>query len=151
MGLFGKKYPLKADIKVEEKWSISTGHTDRGVLFVRMNNGLRDLAGHPDYPFQVGIAIPLRDKNENGLPTPNEQKSLDVIEEEIYQKICFDNEILLATILTFPEVREFSFYASDPEVVKERFFLAKNSISSHELQLNIQKDKDWKVYKALSK
>jgi len=147
MKLFAKKYPPKNEMKIVEKWAIATGRMNNSLMFIRFNQGLREIAGHPDYPFQVGIAIPLEDMNEHGMPTRLEQKLFNDIENKIFDELAGDNELLLANILTFPGVREFSLYAGDPKLVEARFMELRNSISSHELQLSIQVDKDWKVYK----
>ncbi|HLD94234.1 MAG TPA: hypothetical protein VI703_08565, partial [Anaerolineales bacterium] len=69
MKLFAKKYPPKNEMKIVEKWAIATGRMNNSLMFIRFNQGLREIAGHPDYPFQVGIAIPLEDMNEHGMPT----------------------------------------------------------------------------------
>jgi hypothetical protein len=150
MKFFKKKFVPKPGLVIKEQWSVSRGRENNAPIFIRSNTGLKEIAGHPEYPFQVGVAIPLKETNEHGLPTPMEQKSLDSIEDQIFEKLAHDNEVLIATILTFPGVREFSFYAGNKELVKSRFEELKKSIDSHELQLNIQEDKDWKIYKSFS-
>lgn len=140
-------FPPKSELTVGDSWVMGQGIQDGAPIFIRSNTALREIAGHPEYPLQVGIAIPLKDTNEHRLPTDKEAELLWEIEDKIEEMLTSDNELILATILTFPGVREFSLYASDVEIVKARFEALQKSVKSHELQLNVQEDKSWEVFK----
>jgi len=46
-------------------------------------------------------------------------------------------------------MREFVFYTREPDRVKERMMELRERIPSHELQLSIQSDRDWRIYAKL--
>jgi len=48
---------MKNDI--EEAWNISEGRYEGHRLLVRQNVGARSIIGNAQYPFRLGIAIPL--------------------------------------------------------------------------------------------
>jgi hypothetical protein len=147
--MFRKKNPSIDSITVQEDWSISQGIYDENVIFIRINNGLRKLAGHPEYAHQVGIAVPLNNPNEHGLPESDEGEELGVIEEHLLDSLLTDNESLFVGAITTGGMREFVFYTSSPEQVVNKFKTIQKIISTHELQLLIQLDKDWRTFKNL--
>ena len=104
-------------------------------------------AGHPEYSHQVGIAVPLNKPNEHGFPQNEEFDQLNEIEDLISKRLEVDNESLLVGILTTDGMRGFVLYTSDPAAIKTKFEELSGLIQSHELQLMIQLDKAWSVYK----
>ncbi len=65
-GLFKKR---AAAYPVETQWSVGTGQRAGKPIFVRRNTSAASLAGHRDYRFRVGVAIPLKEPNPDGLPS----------------------------------------------------------------------------------
>ncbi len=52
-------------------------------MFIRRNEFAKILATHPEYSYRVGIAIPLLEPNDQGLPTNTEIESLNIIEDKL--------------------------------------------------------------------
>lgn len=148
--MFRKKYPAIDSIVVQENWGISQGVYDGNVIFIRINNGLKGLARHPEYAHQVGIALPLNYPNEHGLPESGEGEELSVIEDHLVDSLLIKNESLFVGAITTGGMREFVFYTSNPDQVVSKFKAIQELVSSHELQLMIQLDKDWQTFKNLS-
>lgn len=65
---------------------------------------------------------------------------------EIFEK---NKEAILVGTLTMPTFREFVLYASVPELIAQRFEELKQLIKSHEVQMVINEDKDWQIYKGI--
>jgi len=147
MPLFGKKYPSRDQIDTEGTWSMSQGTHEGKPIIARVDTGYREIAGHPEYAHQVGIAVRLASPDETGLPASEEFDPLTVIEDALCESLETENESLLVCVLTTGGMREFVFYTTAPEKVTEKFILLEARITSHEIQLMIQPDKSWSVYK----
>jgi hypothetical protein len=143
---FTKKSPTPKQLPIDGPWSVSQGKHDGNILIVRSNKGYKDFGRIAGYEHQVGIAVPLRAPDPDGLPSPAEDAKLGRIEDALCASLEQQMESLLVAIITTNGMREFVFYTREPEHVKQRFAGLRRSITSHEIQLMIQPDKKWKVY-----
>lgn len=146
MRLFGKKYPSRQDLVVTNDWTVIHGLLNGRPLITRFNVGLKELAGHPDYDHQVGIAVPLETPNDHGLPGVEEDRQLGQVEDAIANVLEEGHESLLAGVISTGGMREFVFYTSDPAAVRQKFERLCEEITSHRIQLMIQQDPRWSVY-----
>ena len=144
-----KRYPPKAQLQLQEAWSFAQGEYRGKPLITRCNTGLTEIAGHPEYAHQVGVAVPLKHPTPQGLPTREEAVELDAIEDLLAQSLQENNQSLFAAVLSTGGMREFVFYTSDQEYVKWKFEEIRQSIHTHQIQLMIQSDPTWSVYKQL--
>ena len=149
MGLKGAqpKTPLKTPIV--GPWSVAEGKHGGRAMFVRRNTGYREFESVPGYEHQDGIAVPLRNAEENGLPGPVELALLGEIEEIICGLLEEQAESILVAVITTSGMQEFVFYTRDPHCVQKRFEELRKRINSHEIQLMIQSDKTWRIYAQL--
>lgn len=133
-----------------DTWSIGQDITEGKPMFVRVRNGLKEAAGHPSYPFQIGVAIPLLNPTEDGLTTNTEADELGKIEDLLVEKLTTNNQSVFAMVITFNGMREFVFYASEwkPEFFEQEV----KSINSgaHELQFMMKRDPKWDTFIQLS-
>lgn len=72
---------------------------------------------------------------------------LQEIEHKITPVLQQNNESILVAMLTTNSMRELIIYTSNPEGVKAKFEQLKAEVSTHELQMIIQVDKDWSIFK----
>lgn len=142
--MFRRKQPIYPS---DSKWSVLTGEQNGKPIFIRRNESGKKLAKHPDYSFRIGIAIPLLDPNEHGLPSNNEMESLNVIEDALISSFEANQESLLVLSITTNGMREFVFYSRNPDIV--RLVLPKISSENkpYEFQHYIEEDKKWELYK----
>lgn len=127
-------------------WSVRETKLEGDEFLIRVCVGLKEAIGHPDYPYQVGIAVPLNWKTESGIVSKLESAPLNEIEMEIEKKILTKGTRFVA-VLTGRNMREFIFYTSEPKVVEENIRQLKIKIKSHELQSVVQDDPEWNTYK----
>jgi hypothetical protein len=120
-------------------------------MIIRANEGLRGCTGHPEYPYRVGIAVPFVAPDDEGLPSSDEIPQLDSVEDTIFGVLSTENESLLAVVITTCGMREFVLYTGAPEQVKVKFEKLKGMIETHRLQMIIEVDKSWNVYKEFSR
>ena len=144
---FRKKYPPMDDINAESGWQIARGEYEGKVIFTRFNTAYKPVAGHPEYAHQVGIAIPFRAPLPTGLPSPEESAELQEVEDVLCAELEANKESVLVGVITTGGMREFVLYTSAPQRVQEKFDSLKTRITTHEIQLMIQRDKSWDTYK----
>src|SRR5262245_12941858 len=72
--------------KIGDSWSIGHGTKLGKPIFTRFNLALKPIVGRPEYSHQLGIAVPLNDPTVDGLPTSDEAKQLNEIEDEIERR-----------------------------------------------------------------
>ena len=143
---FTKKIKTPDRLPIDGPWSVGQGQHDGKILIVRSNTGYKEFGRVAGYDHQVGIAVPLRAPEPTGLPSPKEDAELGAVEDTISASLEQQAESLFVAIITTSGMREFVFYTRAPEAVKQRFEQLRGSITSHEIQLMIQPDKDWDVY-----
>jgi hypothetical protein len=143
---FKRKKRQPERLPIDGPWLVKHGEYRGKPMIVRVNNGYKEYGSVAHYEYQVGIAVPLRDPEPTGLPSPSEDIELGQVEDAVNQALETQTESLLVAIITTGGMREFVFYTRDPEAVKRRFEQARAVITSHEIQLMIQQDKGWGVY-----
>jgi hypothetical protein len=143
-----KKFPIIEEIDIADEWSMFQGEHEGKSLIVRVRTSAKDLIGHPSYAHQVGIAVPLNDPDQNGFPSGEESKQLNNIEDQVAGMLESGNESLLVGIISTGGMREFVLYTTNPDEVQRKFGELKKETFTHALQLMIQPDKGWNVYKS---
>ena len=146
---FKKKAPTPDQLPIDGPWAISQGEHNGSVMIVRSNTGYAEFGSVPGYEHQVGIAVPLRAPEATGLPSPEENAELSTIEDTLCLALEEHAESLFAAVITTNGMREFVFYTRAPQEVRLRFGQLRDRITTHQLQLMIQPDKDWAVYARL--
>lgn len=136
-------------LPVDGPWTVATGTNNGQEMFVRRNTGYSQFKRVPGYDHQVGIAVPLRNPEPNGLPGTAELAQLSEIEDTICSSLEDQAESLMVAVITTSGMQEYVFYTRDPQSVQQRFKDLRERITSHELQLLIQMDNPWRVYDQL--
>jgi hypothetical protein len=147
MWRIGRKYPSRREIVVRDSWRVVDAEYNDKPLIARFNAGLKDIVGHPEYRHQVGIAVPLKEPNARALPDVQEDRALANVEDEVSRALESDRESILVGVITTAGMREFVFYTVDPSAVQRKFEELRFQIKSHDLQLMIQEDPDWSVFR----
>ena len=144
--LFGKK-KYKNINEYSDKWLIAKGAEQNKPIFIRYRVGLAEAIGHPQYPFQIGVATPLLSPTAEGLTVNLEAEVLGKIEEKLEASLTENNQAVLAFIITTNGMREFVFYASEwkPEIFEQK--VKAIDAEGHDLQFMMKHDKDWNTFK----
>ena len=142
-GLFKKKvrvYPT------DTHWTVAKGERDGKPILVRRNQSAISLAGHADYKFRVGVAIPLKEPNSDGLPINTEMNQLNTIEDQLCEVLERQQESLQVLSITTQGMREFVFYTRSPTVATSAIEGLRMQIQTHEIQSYVAEDPKWGVY-----
>jgi len=144
------KKPLSADkLPVADRWQVARGQRAGKPMILRTHEGYRDFRGVSGFDHQVGIAIPLHNTDADGLPTADESRELDAVENAICNLFEPQNESLFVATVTCDGLREFILYTRNPDAVRRKFKALENRMPAHKVFLKIQPDKDWQVYAQL--
>lgn len=152
--LFRKKQPhslpaaVHPDEIAEDEWAVSEGEMDGSPLIIRFNSSMAAAAGHPDFATQIGIAVPLRNPNPGGMPTPDETKQLRSIEDEIDRLV--GGRAVMVAVVTTGEMREFVLYTGTGDWIAQFHTDLQAAVDTHEVQVVAQRDPDWNVYAHLA-
>ena len=141
-GLFKKapQYPTEC------KWTVLQGEHEGRFMIVRRNDSAAQLRGHVEYRYRIGVAIPLKEPDERGLPSNEESSQLNIIEDKFTEALERDRQCLEVLVITTGGMREFVFYSRDAAAAKSILEANTKSASGHELQSYIAEDPDWGVY-----
>src|SRR5262247_557750 len=90
-----RRWPGRAEIDGSGPWALAQGTQKGKPIFVRINEGLRAVAGHPEYADQLGVALQLREPTDEGLPEEDESAELNAIEDALCADLLAGNQSLL--------------------------------------------------------
>ena len=147
MGLSGQKWPARASIDGSGPWILAQGTYLEKPIFVRINEGLRAITGHPEFRDQIRIAVPLREPTDQGLPDEAESAELNSLEDTLCETLLEGNESLLALVLTAGGVRELVFYTADKEAAQRKATALGRASRTHRFQITLRHDPDWQIFK----
>jgi hypothetical protein len=142
--LFKKKPPA---YPTETKWSVLKGERRGKPMFARRNDTAAALAGHPEYRYRVGVAVPLKAPNEHGFPTKDEMEVLNRIENSLTAGLEVGQQAILVLAITTGGMREFVFYTRDPAGARTVIESLQAATTSHEIQSYIAEDPKWQGFK----
>src|SRR5438552_8619376 len=114
------EYPSRSDLTLCDEWQVSQGTYNKRPLLLRLRSGASEIAGHPEFRHQVGIAVAFKKPDRKGLPHRDDEEALYRFEDEL-AVLEEANESLLVGVITTGGMREFVLYTSDPEKVKSQF------------------------------
>lgn len=141
---FFKKVSSANDTSIRKEFSLAKLEEDGKIYILRFNKWLWNVAPYKNYYFQIGVATPLK-TNRNGFPDTEENAQLFEVEDSLIK--ILDKIAIFAGSILGGGMKELVFYTSDPkkaELILKNFF---KEIKHHHLQLIIQEDKTWEVYK----
>lgn len=81
------------------------------------------------------------------MPTPEENLTLQALEDRLRLALEAEHEAILVVALTTAGVKEWVLYTSDPEATKRRMQAFAPTVTSHKLQMVIEQDTEWNVYR----
>lgn len=144
---FKKKYTAKADLQiVDNEWQVSQGQHQGNPLVVRVNTWAKEISAHPEFPYRIGIAIPLLSPQNDGLPSEEENSNLNEIEDEIFDLFQINNNAIVCVIITTSGMREFLIYSSSNKV-DDKIKQLESKFPEYDFQNYASEDKKWDGYK----
>lgn len=147
MGLFTKKAAKIDQSLLDGQWSVATGASERGLMLLRCNMALKRVAGHADYGHRIGVAVPFQAPREDGMPGPSDTEPLNAIEDRLSDSLTAGLNCLPALVITTCGIREFVFYARDPQAAEAAIEQVRAGAAPYELQATVEADPQWQLYR----
>ncbi|MBI5203319.1 MAG: DUF695 domain-containing protein [Nitrospirae bacterium] len=129
-------------------WNVLQGDMNGKPIFIRVDTQWKESSRKTQYPYRIGIAIPLNNPNNDGLPSNDEMNILNSIEDLIDKELIQEGKTILTLIITTNSMREFVLYTNIPKVIQSKYNVLKNKVKTHEVQMIIENDPKWEVYKS---
>lgn len=137
--------PTVLEAQKVDAWQISRGEDDGHDLFARFNAAFRKAVDRESYPIQIGVALPLNEPDDLGLPTTEEGVALGEAEDVLLE--CAGDRAVLVGVITTHGMREFVLYTDQPDWVAGFREELQSAIASHSVQVMAQSDPGWHVYR----
>ena len=144
------KWPAPGRLRVDldSEWSNLKGEIEGELAYVRVNTGLKSVAGHPDYDHRVIVSILVNDVRDDGMPaTKEELESIDAVEDVYRQTLQQRQESLLAAVVTTNGRRDLIFYTSDAQQAIHKFENDLQPLAeTHQVEFAVHPDSGWELY-----
>jgi len=140
------KKPKAFPFDAPDEWGVIRGEHQGQPMLVRVNLGLTQVVGHPDYGVQMGVAVPLNSPLPDGWPAPQEDEQLRAIEENLQRELEGTERAVLAAVITTGGMREFVFYTRSRDWIREWAARFNKATDSHTVQVMAQQDPKWSVF-----
>lgn len=131
-----------------QEWSMSVVEMDDSMVMIRLLQNAK--RGREHLRYQVGVATSLREPNALGFHDADEGAQLGDVEDALIAALEQDNKCAFVFSNCGDGTKEWVFYTSDPDYVKQAFSKVFEETSSHSLQLMIKDDPDWSTYDAFA-
>lgn len=136
-----RKIPDMATVPWAGRFEMSQALDPDGQPFiVRANVALDAVAGHPDYPYRVGVAV-LNDRL-----TPAERESLERAVKGTFER---DRENVLALVLSARSFLEYVFYSRSPASARMRCDRVAEAFPAAGLDVYSERDPTWITFREL--
>ena len=136
-------------IKIADDWQLSEGEYDGGYIVTRFNRGAKVIAGKPAYGIQIGVAVPLNQPNEHGLPGDVELGQLAAFEDDLDARLA--GRAAFVGVITTGGMREFVLYTGSGDWIPGLHEELRSALPTHEVQMQAQTDPKWSVYRSFVK
>jgi len=130
----------------DSRWTVLKGEYSGRPMFVRRNESAKNLQGHAEFVFRLGVAIALLHPSNEGLPQDDEFQVLDAIEDCLCGRFERNQESLLVLAITTGGMREFVFYTRDPTIIDSLEDI-KNLFPTHQITSYLAEDRTWDLYR----
>ena len=158
-----EKYDLNDDYIEELLGEILVGDEDDGEIIedwdaylcrwfdeqpasVRVNLALLDFEEKDTYTKRIQLSVMLKNPDENGLPTEEEEETLYQI-EDLVESIIKEKQDILAGFLRWDKRLSIFAYVEDEKGYEEAFAVAlKEQFPDYEYQFWVDEDEEWETY-----
>ena len=135
------------DGEIIEDWGVYLCRWfDEQLASVRLNLALLEFEPKVKYTKKIQFSVMLKNPDENGLPTKEEEETLYKI-EDLLESIIKEKEGILAGFLRWDKRLSIFAYVEDEKGYEEAFSVAlKEQFPDYEYKFWVDEDKEWETY-----
>jgi hypothetical protein len=130
----------------EDRWSVATGAAHGKPLILRIRNQPPPFAQKAAFPHLLAVSWEYESPNDQGMPSVKDAQRMTELEELLEAGLEKSRQAFSTVIATGNGVREWQWYARDPEKVME---LVNETLGHREpfpVQFSFQGDPEWEGY-----
>ncbi|NVD97808.1 DUF695 domain-containing protein [Massilia sp. BJB1822] len=126
-------------------WTLAEGRIDDYPLIVRYRQVPQDFPRHA-YPKRLNVFWSMAVADENGLPSSEEAKRLEIFESRLITAVETDQSVLLVAVVTGRSEREFVFYLQQPELFLQRLTDMPHEQERYPIEIHFAEDPEWSYF-----
>jgi uncharacterized protein DUF695 len=140
--------PGRLGVDLDSNWANLKGEIEGELAFIRVNEGLKPVVGHPDYDHRVIVSILFNDIRDDGMPgSKDELNEIDQVEDVYRGALQARQESLLALVVTTNGRRDLIFYSSSAPGAINKFENDLQPLAeTHQVELMVHPDENWELY-----
>jgi hypothetical protein len=133
-------------------WDIATGENDGRPMLIRFRPMLRDFLGHDSFPRRLTVTwIYEPDPIRAGLPNQDQADEMAAFEGHLVAALDPNRIAVLAFVFTNNGLRQWTYYSSDTDLVRELINSALEDHPDLPIRLLAEDDPEWNSLRAILK
>jgi hypothetical protein len=133
-------------MSADDTWSVATSEVDGKPLIFRIRTALPAFARQEEFPHLLAVAWPYESPAEHGMPSDEVVDRMSRLEDLLVEAFEGAGQAFLTVVATGNGVREWQWYARDPDGVMALVNDALGESEPFPVEFSIQDDPDWAGY-----
>lgn len=130
----------------DDQWSVATGEDNGKPLIIRIRNQPPAFATKSAFPHLLAVSWQFESPNDQGMPSPEDAQRMTELEEWLEAGLEGVRQAFLTVIVTGNGVREWQWYARDPETIMELVNETLGHLEPFPVEFSFQDDPEWEGY-----
>ena len=130
----------------DDTWCIATGEDDGKALIFRIRNKPPLFAKMEAFPHLLAVSWQYESPNEKGMPSEEAVQRMTELEDLLLPAFEGAHEAFLTVIATGNGVREWQWYARNPEKTMQLVNETLGELDPFPVQFSFQEDPEWQGY-----
>ncbi|CAN5441437.1 hypothetical protein BH11PLA2_BH11PLA2_24400 [soil metagenome] len=133
-------------MKEDSRWTLAEGEDDGKTLIFRIRNKAPLFATKATYPNLLAVCWRYESPNDQGMPTQEDTDRMYELENLLEGGLEENGHAFLSVIVTGNGIREWQWYARDPNAIMEQFNKTLGELDPFPIQISFQDDPEWDGY-----
>jgi hypothetical protein len=133
-------------MKADSRWKMATAEDEGRPLILRIRNQAPSFATKAEFPHLLAISWQYQSPNDQGMPSSDDTQRMVELEDLLEAGLERVQQAFLTVIVTGNGVREWQWYAQDPEKTMELVNQTLGHLEPFPIQFSFQDDPDWEGY-----
>lgn len=127
-------------------WETRMGNYAGNPIIIQCNRALERIAGDRRLKYQAAASVPVRSRNEDGLPGPEERPALDTIERRLSEALAETGLACYALRVHCEGTCDFIYYTGNKTGVRNAFDRLERELDEYAVAFSIKRDRTWVTY-----
>jgi hypothetical protein len=133
-------------MKADSRWKMATAEDEGRPLILRIRKQAPSFATKAEFPHLLAVCWQYQSPNDQGMPSSDEAQRMVELEDLLEEGLERVRQAFLTVIVTGNGVREWQWYARDPEKTMELVNKTLGYLEPFPIRLSFQDDPNWEGY-----